>query len=137
MKPEPIKAFLDKKRNFIDTVNSCKTKTEIQTVTDSVTVTETVPSDIPDRKEFERVDDALKKFTYQPKAIAQRLSEDLKDQESFDYYLLLAKNNSQDKLLEALSYTNDASNRGKIKTKKAVYFISIIRNWGLKTRFKY
>ena len=117
MKQEPIKAFLDNRKKIIDTVNSCKTKTEIQTVTDSVT--ETVPSDIPDKKEFERVDGALKEFTYQPKAIAQRLSENLKDQESFDYYLLLAKNNSQDKLLEALSYTNDASNRGKIKTKKA------------------
>jgi hypothetical protein len=47
----------------------------------------------------------------------------------------LAKNNPSEKLLEALSFTNDAYVRGKIKTKKAIYFKSILDKWGLKTKF--
>lgn len=131
IKIDSIKTILDNKVFFQDTVNSCKTKIE----TDSETVTVTRSSFI-DKKEFERIESALSGLKYRPEAIAQTLSEKLNDQDSFEYYLILAKNSPQDKLLEALSFVDDADHRGVIRTKKAIYFISILRKWGIKTNFK-
>jgi hypothetical protein len=73
---------------------------------------------------------------FEPSDIAKTLAEKLEDQKSLDYYLILTKENPIGRLLEALSYVNDADQRKKIRTTKPIYFLAILRRWGLKTKFK-
>ncbi len=72
----------------------------------------------------------------EPEGVAQLLAEGLDDTKSLSYYLILTKENSCSRLLEALSYTHDASQRKKIRCSKPVYFQGILRHWGIKTKFK-
>lgn len=83
-----------------------------------------------------RIDAFLEDQHIEPEGVAQKLAEDLDDGKSIGYYLILVQENSSGMLLKALHLTKDASNRGKIKRNKAVYFLAILRNWGLKTKFK-
>lgn len=69
-------------------------------------------------------------------AVAEKLAKELGDTDSLNYYITLANNNHPGRLLEALSYVKDAEIRGKITTKKAIYFQGILRNWGIQTKFK-
>ncbi len=71
-----------------------------------------------------------------PEGIGKILSEELDDLRSERYYILLATENSQGKLFEALSITKDADRRGIIRTKKAIYFLAILRRWKLKIKFR-
>ena len=84
----------------------------------------------------EKIDDLLEEEKTTPEGIAKVLSEQLDDIKSESYYIILANENRQGRLFEALSITKDAYNRGIIKTNKAVYFQGILKRWGLKTKFK-
>ena len=68
--------------------------------------------------------------------LAETLANALDDQKSIKYYQLLAENLPHEKLLEALSYVKNAVNRGSVKF-KPVYYQGILRNWGLKVKFKH
>ena len=68
--------------------------------------------------------------------IAQILADNLNDKKSHAYYLILAKENRGDRLLEALSYVRDASRRNKIRTTKPIYFLGILKKWKFKTKFR-
>lgn len=94
----------------------------------------TVNSDTVSDKE-DSVGNLLLQNVYEPEAAAKELAKNLDDEDSFRYYLLLAKNNPIERLIEALSFVIEADTQGKIRTKKAIYFIGIIRRWGLVTKF--
>lgn len=81
-------------------------------------------------------DVALEKLDASPEVTAQEIAKCLGDERSIDYYTILVKNSSVSRLLEALSFTKDADHRGKIKTKKPIYFLGILKRWGIKTKFK-
>jgi hypothetical protein len=85
----------------------------------------------------EELNDLIEKHKITPEGIAQKLSEDLDDPLSIDYYLTLAKNTEAGRLLEALSIVLDVARQNKIKTKKAIYFIWILNRWGIRTKFKH
>lgn len=100
-------------KEYIDTVNS-----NSNTVTD-------------------KIEKILEEEGIKPEAVAQMLAEGLSDVKSLIYYLILAKESNPPKLLEALSIVKDAEFQNKIKTKnKPAYFIGILRNWGIKVKFK-
>ncbi len=83
------------------------------------------------------VDEVIQRHYLTKQSIAEHLAKELGDENSLDYYIILTKENETGRLMEALSYTKDAARRGKIRTKKAVYFQAILRRrWGIKTRFK-
>ncbi len=84
----------------------------------------------------EKIDLLIKEESITPEGVAMMLAEGLDDQKSEKYFLLLAKNNNPGVLLEALSYTKDAFNRGIIRTKKIHYFKAILRNKGITLKFK-
>ena len=67
---------------------------------------------------------------------ALELSKKLNDDKSYKYFLLLSQNNKIDRLREALAYTLLADKEGKIRVNKSVYFIAIIKRWGLRANFK-
>lgn len=83
----------------------------------------------------DKISSFLEENEIQPEGVAVTLAEKLDDMKSKDYYILLAKENPPDVLLRALSFTLDADRRGKIRTKKAIYFIGILKRWGVKTKF--
>lgn len=68
--------------------------------------------------------------------MALELAEKLDDIRSIKYYTLLAKNVNHQFLFEALSLTRDADRQGRIRKNKAVYFLAILRNHGVKVKFK-
>lgn len=109
------------------TVNSYKN------INNNTVNSETVSSD-----KDETIGDCLNQYIYEPEAIAKKLAEELDDKKSEVYFLLLAKNTtSPERLIEALSYVKNADSRGNIKTKnKSVYFLGILKNWGIVTKFK-
>jgi len=84
----------------------------------------------------EEIEDLLNRRNITPEGVGKLLAEGLDDKESEAYYFLLAKENKQAKLLEAMHLTKEAYRHRKIRTKKAIYFIAILRNWGFKTKFK-
>lgn len=69
-------------------------------------------------------------------AMAKELSEKLDDTRSLGYYKLLITNNNREKLFDALAITLDASRMGMIRSKKAIYFIGVLRKLNMKTNFK-
>lgn len=84
----------------------------------------------------EKIEQLIENENITPEGVAKMLCEALGDPESYDYYFLLAQNNPYPRLLEASSITKDAFIRGKIRTKRAIYFQAILRRWGLKVKFK-
>lgn len=84
-----------------------------------------------------KIDHFLEELNITPEGVAEKLAEDLDDLESRPYYILLARNNQPGRLLEALGYVKDADKKGAIRTKKAIYFLAILRRWGIKTKFKH
>ena len=84
----------------------------------------------------EKVQDLLDEERITPEGVAQLLAEELDDLDSLGYYILLAKENIQPRLLEAMHLTLEADKLGKIRTKKAIYYQAILRNWGFKTKFR-
>lgn len=82
-----------------------------------------------------KVETLLEELQGRPEEVATTIAAKLDDVASLPYYNILSKNISIPKLFEALSFTLDASSRGKIKSKKAVYFQAILRNWGIQTKF--
>lgn len=120
-----IKDILDRKSDYSRTVNS--NKKNITTV-DSLTVNSiTVIGKIEALLDDEKIT---------PEGVGKMLCEGLDDLKSERYYTILASENSQGKLFEALSITKDAYRRGVIRTTKAIYFQAILRRWKLKTKFK-
>lgn len=83
-----------------------------------------------------RIEKVIEEARITPEGIGKVLSEELDDLRSERYYILLATENSQSKLFEALSITKDADRRGIIRTKKAIYFLAILRRWKLKIKFR-
>lgn len=83
-----------------------------------------------------KIDEFIEQLEITPEGVAQKLAEDLGDLDSSDYYTILAKSTQPGRLLEALSYVKEAEQRGRIKTKKAIYFQGILRKWGIRTKFK-
>lgn len=69
-------------------------------------------------------------------SIAMDLAKKLDDEKSYKYFLLLVKSNPYHRLEEALKWTLLTDKEGKIRTKKSIYFIAILRRWGLTTNFK-
>lgn len=117
----------DKQQLTINTVNSQK---DINNTVNSIPVKE-------EYKEIEKkTDDLLTELNGNPKYIANRLARELDDLKSEYYYFLLASHNEAQRLLEALSCTQTAAREGKIRTKKAIYFIGILNIWGFVTKFK-
>lgn len=127
MKPDSIKSLIDNKVFNTDTVNSNK---EFNNTVNCETVKEEY-RDLENRSDI-----FLNELKGKPEYVADKLSRELDDMNSLHYYLLLAKNNPPEKLFEALSYVKIVSNEGKIRTKKAIYFISILKRWGFTTKFK-
>lgn len=127
MKINSIKGLIDNKVLNTDTVNSNK---EFNNTVNC----ETVKEEYRDLENKSNI--FLDELKGKPEYVADKLSRELDDQDSLHYYLLLAKNNPPEKLFEALSYVKVASNEEKIRTKKAIYFISILKHWGLMTKFK-
>lgn len=84
----------------------------------------------------EKLDEVIEDMGLEPQGIAQTIAEQLDDLKSLDYYNILVKENPVGRLWEAVSITKDMYLRGRIRTKKAIYFQAIIRRWGLKTKFK-
>ncbi len=87
------------------------------------------------QEQEDKTNNYLNEISGEPNYIADKLARELDDTKSFRYYQLLALNNDIPRLLEALSYTKMANNEGKIRIKKPVYFIGILKKWGLKTKF--
>ncbi len=83
-----------------------------------------------------KVKKVLEELEGNPMGIALELADKLDDKESVDYYKILAMNSPVNKLFEALSFTLDAERRGRIRTKKAIYFQAILKKWGIKTKWK-
>jgi len=77
----------------------------------------------------------IKDLGYSTDDIANTLADGLGDHKSLRFYQLLAEENPHEKLLEALSYVKDADRQNRIKYKPAYYY-TIIKNWGLKVKFK-
>lgn len=77
----------------------------------------------------------LKDANLTNETIAKELATQLEDPHSLRYYQLLANENRPEKLLEALSYVKYASSQGNIRTKKATYFMGILKKWGIQTKF--
>jgi len=117
IKAHPLNSrTVDSKSRYLSTVNSSDTD-------NSITVTD-------------KIEKLLAEERITPEGIAKVLSEELDDKKSERYYILLATENSQAKLFEALSFTKDADRRGIIRRNKAVYFMAILKRWGLKTKFR-
>ncbi len=97
----------------------------------------TVNSSTVDSKTVdEKIADLLKEENIKPEGVAQMLAEGLSDLNSLGYYLLLVKNNNPEILLKALYLTKETDSLGKIKTKKAIYFLGILKNWKVQTKFR-
>lgn len=109
----------------IRTVNSNKKNTfTVNSNTDnSLTVTDKIEAILDEAK-------------ITPEGVGKILSEGLDDQKSERYYTILATENPRTRLFEAFSLTKDAYHRNIIRTTKAIYFMAIIRRWGLKFKFK-
>ena len=84
----------------------------------------------------EDIEEVLEKHGISEEGVGTLLAEGLDDIESKEYYCLLVNKHSNSKLLDALHITKEADMEGKIRTKKAVYYQAILRNWGLQTKFK-
>ena len=84
----------------------------------------------------DKIEKLLEDARISPEGIGKALSEGLDDLKSERYYIILATENPQARLFEALSITKDADRRGVIRTNKAIYFLAILRRWKLKTKFK-
>lgn len=84
----------------------------------------------------EKISALLEENDLKAEYVAKILSDGLSDPSSLNYYSILAKEHSPARLLEALSITKESARDGKIRTKKAIYFLAILRKWGLKTKFK-
>lgn len=94
------------------------------------------PLTVNSNKKYITVNSKTVSIKTEEDVMALELAEKLGDKKSYNYFLLLAKHNSHNELREALSYTLMAEREGRIKTIKAVYFIGIIRKWGLRVNFK-
>lgn len=109
---------VNSKKEYIPTVNSMETV------------------DSSEKATWEQIEQLLADRDITPEGFAKLLADKLDDFESEAYYVLLAKNNSQGRLSQALHLTLEIAKEGKIRTKKAIYFIAILRRWGLRTKFK-
>lgn len=85
---------------------------------------------------YDQIESLLEEHNIKPEGVAIQLSEMLEDKDSVSYFELLIKEHGPAKLLEAAHITKDAATSGKIKTKKSIYFIGILKRWGLKTKFR-
>lgn len=85
-----------------------------------------------------KINKLLEEHNTKPEGVGIKLSEDLSDSKSVEYFTILVKANIEKLhiLFEALAITKDADRRGVIRKTKAVYFIGILRKLGLKTKFK-
>lgn len=83
-----------------------------------------------------KVEKLLEEIGGNPEGIALSLAEKLDDNKSLIYYKLLAVNINSKKLFEALSITLDAERREKIRYTKPIYFIGILKKWGLQTKWR-
>lgn len=117
IKEHPLNSnTVDSNKRYSSTVNSKDTD-------NSITVTD-------------KIEKIIEEAHLKPEGIGKILSEGLGDKKSERYYILLATENPQGKLFEALSITKDADRRRLIRINKAVYFMAILKRWGLKTKFK-
>mgnify|MGYP001593160911 CR=1 FL=1 len=117
---KPISSLLADSLNSI-TVNS--NNKNIDTVNNGITVAE-------------KIENIIEENDIKPEGIAKFLSEELSDEKSYGYFLILAKENKGSVLLQVLHDTKDADSRGVIRRNKAVYFMGILRKKGIKTKFK-
>ena len=83
-----------------------------------------------------RFEELFNELQGKPEAVAISLAERLDDIKSLDYYKILCKQTNLQILLNALSFVKDADAKGKIRTNKAVYFLAILRNWKIQTKFR-
>jgi len=121
-----------KDRNQLLTVNS--------TVNSKNKNNNTVNSSIPIKEEYKdldlKADELLNELQGQPEYLADKLSRELDDQKSKQWYLLLVRNNKVGILLEALSNTLSVYREGGIRTTKVKYFIGILVKKGITIKFK-
>ena len=115
-----MEALADALKERKETVNSKKSNSK---TVNSLTVSD-------------QVKDLISSYGLEEEGVARALAEGLGDPQSLGYFRLLANEHGGQKMLEALSFTRLAANEGVIRKKKAVYFLGILRKWGLKTKFK-
>lgn len=120
---------VDKKINTVDSQTVNSNKKDNKSTVNSNTVNS---SDEMSKK----INTFLENEGITIEGVAKALAEGLGDIKSMGYYLVLSRESSLGKLLQALSITKDAATRGMIKTKKAIYFQGILKRWGIKTQFK-
>jgi hypothetical protein len=89
------------------------------------------------KKSFkEEFDSLLEKYSIKPNGIAILLAELLDDSKSIDYYKILVRENPPSELLKWAHYTKEMGEEGKIYRTKAIYFMSLIKKAGFRTKFK-
>lgn len=115
-----------------NTVNSNKYKSNSNTV-NSNNSSNTVSGKKSFKEEF---DSLLEKYSIKPDGIAILLTELLDDAKSIDYYKILVRENPPAELLKWAHYTKELYEEGKIYRTKAIYFMSLIKKVGLRTKFK-
>lgn len=121
MNMKSIKEVLKSKTVNSNTVNSNTVNSSVNTFNNTVN-SATTPKTPPTADQIHYV--------------AQILCEGLSDFVSKAYYIKLATVHPHNKLLEALSITKDAYIRGAIRSKRAIYFQGILKQWGLVTNFR-
>ncbi len=133
------------KRNTVDSNNkSLPTVNSTNTVNSSsgnsrLNNSNTIDSSEPVKQErtlAERIEELVEEYNTKPEGVAQLLAELLKDLDSIKYYAILVKEYSAGELLAIAHYVKDMDREGKIKTKRAIYFLGILKRKGFKTKFK-
>ncbi len=81
------------------------------------------------------IDEWLLRMETTRDGIAYKLSEDLGDKKSLQYYKVLTHNHDPRKLLDALAIFRNAKANGVHIKFPPAYFQGILRNWGIQTKF--
>ena len=87
---------------------------------------------------LERVKDIIEENKIHSDGIAMLIAELLDDSKSIKYYELLVNEHNSTKLLEVAYYVKDkdADRKGNPIKNKAVYFQGVLRNKGMKIKFR-
>lgn len=84
--------------------------------------------DTNDTSDIEEYLESLNVKRFKTLDVVSTLTSKLNDEENRNFYIKLANSNPHEKILEALSVTLDAKNRGLIKTSVAKYFVGVSKN---------
>ncbi len=82
-----------------------------------------------------KIESLLEEEKITPEGVAKMISEMLDDKKSETYFILLVKEHGATKMLGIAHYVKDVAKEKMIRN-KALYFMAILKNQGLKTKFK-